>query len=81
MRESIAKLSTPTAYWDRTLKVVRHWTTNEILPTYEGPCMVYLDTRGPVFVETFLREGERCWLSGDILPHEIDALSKSSLEA
>jgi len=81
MHAHIARLSTPTAYWDRTLKVVRHWSTNEILPAYEGPCMVYLDTRGPVFVETFLREGERCWQSGDILPHEISSLSKPPIEA
>ncbi len=81
MHAQIAKLSTPTAYWDRTLKVVRRWSTNEILPSYEGPCMVYLDTRGPVFVETFLRAGERYWQSGDMLTREVNPVSEPSVEA
>jgi hypothetical protein len=51
----------PGVYWDRAANVVRDWTTDQPLPAYEGDCLVYLDTRGPVFATTFLRNGERCW--------------------
>ncbi|HZQ25900.1 MAG TPA: hypothetical protein VFA89_24120 [Terriglobales bacterium] len=51
----------PRAYWDRALRVVRDWNSNQILSEYEGCCMVYLDTRGPVFLYTFLQNGERFW--------------------
>ncbi|HYL16163.1 MAG TPA: hypothetical protein VEV41_24235 [Terriglobales bacterium] len=51
----------PGAYWDRAGNVVRDWNTDQPLPGYEGMCLVYLDIRGPVFVTTFLQNGERCW--------------------
>jgi hypothetical protein len=51
----------PGVYWDRADSVVRDWTTNQALPGYEGMCLVYLDIRGPVFVNTFLQNGQRCW--------------------
>jgi hypothetical protein len=53
--------SKPGAYWDRSDSVVRDWSTNQAIPSYEGPCLVYLDIRGPVLLNTFLRDGERCW--------------------
>ena len=53
--------SKPVAYWDRTDKMIRNWDTNQALPDYEGPCMVYLDLSGPVVVYTFLRAGLRHW--------------------
>lgn len=58
---SIAKLGRPGAYWDRTGSVVRDWSTDQALPNYEGRCMVYLDIQGPVFMNTYLLNGERCW--------------------
>jgi hypothetical protein len=51
----------PSAYWDRCDGVVRDWTTNQPMPAYEGPCLVYLDTRGPVLLNTYLRDGHRHW--------------------
>jgi hypothetical protein len=51
----------PRAYWDRATRMVRAWNTDHALPHYEGECLVYLDIRGPVFVKTFLCDGERCW--------------------
>ena len=71
MTGQIAKLNKPKVYWDRTQKVVRDWDTNQALPEYEGTCMVYLDTRGPVFMETFLRHGERCWQGADVIVQQI----------
>lgn len=53
----------PKAYWDRTQRVVRDWNTNRVLPDYEGECLVYLDVEGPVFRQTFLQDGARCWAS------------------
>ncbi|HEV3038724.1 MAG TPA: hypothetical protein VHA33_13190 [Candidatus Angelobacter sp.] len=49
----------PSAYWDRTDKVVRDWRTGHILPNYEGQCMVYSDMRGPLLMDTFLDRGQR----------------------
>jgi hypothetical protein len=51
----------PSAYWDRTDKVVRNWSTGQALPDYEGQCMVYSDRRGPLVMHTFLKKGERQW--------------------
>ena len=53
--------SKPTAYWDRTAHVVRDWNTDQPLPEYQGTCMVYLDIQGPVFLQTFVHDGKRCW--------------------
>jgi hypothetical protein len=53
--------SKPSAYWDRTDRVVRDWSTGQALPDYEGPCMVYSDMRGPLVMRTFLNKGERQW--------------------
>lgn len=61
MDELSCGLRKPNAYWDRTQKVVRDWQTNQPLPQYEGECMVYMDTHGPVFLRTFLHQGARCW--------------------
>lgn len=54
-------LGRPGAYWDRSDNVVRDWNTDQPMPDYEGTCMVYLDIEGPVFMRTFLNNGERCW--------------------
>lgn len=51
----------PGVYWDRSDNVVRDWKTDQPIPNYEGTCMVYLDIAGPVFMETYLRNGQRCW--------------------
>jgi hypothetical protein len=51
----------PSVYWDRNDHVVRDWSTNQAIPAYEGPCLVYLDIRGPVLLNTFLCNGERHW--------------------
>jgi hypothetical protein len=51
----------PTVYWDRNDRMVRDWSTNQPLPSYEGPCLVFLDIRGPIFLKTFLLDGERHW--------------------
>jgi hypothetical protein len=61
MSSSAATFSRPHAYWDRSANVVRDWKTDQALPDYEGRCMVYLDIQGPVFMNTYLRNGERCW--------------------
>jgi hypothetical protein len=61
MSSSTAKLGHPRAYWDRSASVVRDWKTDQALPEYEGNCMVYLDIQGPVFMMTYLRNGERRW--------------------
>jgi hypothetical protein len=61
MNAVAAKLGKPGAYWDRSGSVVRDWNTDQALPEYEGTCMVYLDIRGPVFMKTFLHNGQRCW--------------------
>jgi len=53
--------SKPSAYWDRTDKIVRDWSTGQALPNYEGKCMVYSDMRGPLEMHTFLTRGERQW--------------------
>ena len=53
--------SKPSAYWDRTDKIVRDWSTGLALPDYEGQCMVYSDMRGPVVMRTFLNKGQRQW--------------------
>ena len=53
--------SKPSAYWDRTTKAVRDWKTDQPLPEYQGTCLVYRDIEGPVFLRTFLEDGERCW--------------------
>lgn len=42
-------------------RVLRAWNTDQVLPHYEGECLIYLDMRGPVLVRTFLRGGKRCW--------------------
>jgi hypothetical protein len=44
---------------------VRDWTTDQALPEYEGRCMVYLDIQGPVFMNTYLHNGKRCWEVGE----------------
>jgi hypothetical protein len=51
----------PSAYWDRSGDVVRDWKTDQALPDYQGTCLVYLDVQGPVFLQTFLQDGKRCW--------------------
>ena len=51
----------PSAYWDRSANVVRDWKTDQALPDYQGTCLVYLDVQGPVFLKTFLQDGQRCW--------------------
>jgi hypothetical protein len=51
----------PSAYWDRSSNVVRDWKTDQPLPDYQGRCLVYLDVEGPVFLQTFLQDGRRCW--------------------
>jgi len=61
MNTVTSKSKRPGAYWDRAGNVIRDWNTDQVLPGYEGSCLVYLDTRGPVFATTFLRDGERCW--------------------
>ena len=53
--------SKPNAYWDRSANVVRDWETDQVLPDYQGTCLVYLDVEGPVFLQTFLQDGQRCW--------------------
>lgn len=54
-------LSKPPAYWDRATKVVRDWSTDQPLPEYQGTCLVYHDVNGPVFLQTFLENGQRRW--------------------
>ena len=61
MASPAARVGRPHAYWDRSANVVRDWKTDQALPDYEGRCMVYLDIQGPVFMNTYLRNGERCW--------------------
>jgi hypothetical protein len=58
LRSSASK---PSAYWDRTDKVVRDWSTGLALPDYEGKCMVYSDMRGPLVMHTSLNSGQRQW--------------------
>ena len=58
---TIAFRPRPCAYWDRDNNVVRDWSTNQEIPTYEGPCLVYLDVRGPLVLNTFLHNGQRRW--------------------
>jgi hypothetical protein len=57
----IPSSSKPSVYWDRSGNVVRDWSTDQALPAYEGTCMVYMDLKGPVFLKTFLKNGQRCW--------------------
>lgn len=65
MSSRVLTLTHPGAYWDRSDNVVRDWKTDQALPNYEGPCMVYLDIQGPVFMNTYLRNGHRCWEAGE----------------
>jgi len=65
MSTAIASSYKPSVYWDRTANVVRDWSTDQALPGYEGMCMVYLDLQGPVFLKTFLQDGQRCWEVSD----------------
>jgi hypothetical protein len=65
MPSPAGKLGRPGAYWDRSGNVVRDWTTDQALPEYEGRCMVYLDIQGPVFMNTYLHNGKRCWEVGE----------------
>jgi len=51
----------PEVYWDRADKVVRNWSTGQMLPDYEGQCLFYSDMRGPVLLHTFLNKGKRQW--------------------
>jgi hypothetical protein len=51
----------PEVYWDRADKVVRDWSTGQMLPNYEGQCLVYSDMQGPVLLHTFLNQGKRQW--------------------
>ena len=52
----------PEVYWDRADKVVRDWSTGQVLPNYEGQCLVYSDMQGPVLLHTFLNQGKRQWI-------------------
>ena len=72
MRDS-SRVTKPVAYWDRTQRVVRDWETNQLLPAYEGECMVYMDVSGPVFMQTFLHNGQRCWHDGGVLLSDLSA--------
>ena len=59
MARSCSPALNPSAYWDRTDKVVRNWSTGQVLPDYEGQCMVYSDMRGPMLMDTFMDRGQR----------------------
>lgn len=61
--EAVRELEThhPSAYWDRASHEVRDWKTDQVLPEFQGTCLVYLDIQGPVFLRTFLENGKRCW--------------------
>jgi hypothetical protein len=65
MNQVAVNVVKPQAYWDRAQRVVRDWKTNNVLPEYEGECLVYLDVEGPVIRTTFFQDGARCW---DALP-------------
>jgi hypothetical protein len=65
MNQVAVKELKPQAYWDRAQRVVRDWNTNNVLPEYEGECLVYLDVEGPVIRNTFFQDGDRRW---DVLP-------------
>ena len=54
-------LAKDVVYWDRAEYSVRDWRTGTELPHYEGPCMIYLDLRGPTMMYTFLQNGKRLW--------------------
>ncbi len=61
MASYAVKLGHPAVYWDRSGNIVRDWRTDQALPEYEGRCLVYLDIQGPVFMNTYLCNGKRCW--------------------
>jgi len=70
---SAVKPPKPSAYWDRSQNVVRDWNTNRALHDYEGECLVYMDVSGPVFMTTFLHNGQRCWHRAGVLVSELFA--------